>query len=164
VDRLGIGDAWTPDWLYGLLLIVLCVVIHAIALGAVAVGLRRGFLGRNPPHMLQQVVLFVVVVALTSTVLALLHGLEASLWALALIWLGAVDDFRNAIYFSLQMTTTLGADVVSLRDRWKLMGPLEGISGMLLFGLSTAFLFAVLLRAFPANIVAQSDASKNEGH
>jgi hypothetical protein len=51
------------------------------------------------------------------------------------------------VFFSLQMITTLGADVVFVDTRWKLMGPLEAMSGMLLFGLSTAFLLAVLQRA-----------------
>lgn len=53
------------------------------------------------------------------------------------------------MFFSLQMITTLGADVVFIDTRWKLMGPLEAMSGMLLFGLSTAFLLAVLQRAWP---------------
>jgi hypothetical protein len=47
------------------------------------------------------------------------------------------------------MVTTLGSSVVELGDRWKLMGPLEAIGGMLVFGLSTAFLFAVMLRVWP---------------
>jgi hypothetical protein len=55
----------------------------------------------------------------------------------------------NAVFFSLQMITTLGADIVSIEVRWKLMGPLEAMSGMLLFGLSTAFLLAVLQRTWP---------------
>jgi Ion channel len=81
--------------------------------------------------------------------LAILHGLEASLWAAAYVWLGASPDFTHAVFFSLQMITTLGADVVFIDTRWKLMGPLEAMSGMLLFGLSTAFLLAVLQRAWP---------------
>ena len=54
------------------------------------------------------------------------------------------------------MVTTLGADVVLLEDRWKLMGPLEAISGMLLFGLSTAFLLAVMQRVWPFPQVMQA--------
>jgi hypothetical protein len=90
------------------------------------------------------------VIGITALLLAVLHGLEASLWAVSYVWLGASPDFTNAVFFSLQMITTLGADIVSIEVRWKLMGPLEAMSGMLLFGLSTAFLPAVLQRAWPA--------------
>jgi hypothetical protein len=47
------------------------------------------------------------------------------------------------------MITTLSADIVSIDVRWKLTGPLEAMSGMLRFGLSTAFLLAVLQGAWP---------------
>ena len=89
-------------------------------------------------------------VGIATFLLAVLHGLEAALWAIVYVWLGALPDFSHAVYFSLQMVTTLGADVVAMDPRWRLIGPLEAIGGMLLFGLSTAFLFAVLQRIWPS--------------
>jgi hypothetical protein len=40
--------------------------------------------------------------------------------------------------------TTYGHGSASLAQRWQLMGALEALNGMLLFGLTTAFLFAMI--------------------
>jgi hypothetical protein len=37
-----------------------------------------------------------------------------------------------------------------LPPRWKLLGPFEAVSGMLMFGLTTAFIFAVIQRLIHA--------------
>jgi hypothetical protein len=142
---------WSDDWMWGLMLIALSMVTHAVGLTLISMGLVRslGSIIDSSSRADQRLMLFSVVIGATSVLLALLHGLEASYWATTYVWLGAAADFRRAIYISLQMITTLGADAVQLGDRWKLMGPLEAISGMLLFGLSTAFLFAVMQRVWP---------------
>ncbi len=93
-----------------------------------------------------------MVIGITSLLLTVLHALEASLWAVAYVVLGASPDFTHAVYFSLQMITTLGADVVSIEPRWRLMGPLEAICGLMVFGLSTAFLLVVLQRVWPFEV------------
>jgi hypothetical protein len=46
---------------------------------------------------------FPAVIGITALLLAVLHGLEASLSAVAYVWLGAAPDFTNAVFFSLQM-------------------------------------------------------------
>jgi hypothetical protein len=132
---------WSDDWMWGLALIALSVVTHAAGLALIGVGLAKvlGSMIETPWHVHRRFVVFSIVVGVASVLLALLHGVEASYWAAAYVWLGAATDFRWAIYFSLQMVT----------DRWKLMGPLEAISGMLLFGLSTAFLLAIMQRVWP---------------
>jgi hypothetical protein len=134
------------------LLVTMSLVIHTCGLGLIGLCLMRWF-GRaiDAAHRGHDfMILFPVVVGIATFLLALLHGLEASLWAIVFVWLGASPDFTHAVYFSLQMVTTLGADVVTLEPRWRLMGPLEAVGGMLLFGLSTAFLFAVLQRIWPS--------------
>ena len=59
-------------------------------------------------------------------------------------WLGAIPTFRIAMLYSLNAITSYGHTNVSLPDHWHLMGALEALNGWLLFGLSTAFLFAVI--------------------
>ena len=44
--------------------------------------------------------------------------------------------------------TTRGSPGMTLQPQWQLMGALESADGMLLFGISTAFLFAVLERVW----------------
>jgi hypothetical protein len=53
---------------------------------------------------------------------------------------------RDAILYSVDSITTRGASGDVLNAQWRLMGALEPADGMLLFGISTAFMFTVLQR------------------
>jgi hypothetical protein len=55
-----------------------------------------------------------------------------------------MSTFEQAFYVSAENYTALGYGDVLLSERWRLLGPLEAINGLLLFGLSSAVLFAVL--------------------
>jgi hypothetical protein len=77
------------------------------------------------------------------------HLAEIGLWALALDATGAVTDFYAAIYSSAGSYTTSGSDIVLPRE-WRLLGPFEAVDGMLMFGVSTAFIFAVVNRLIHA--------------
>ena len=48
--------------------------------------------------------------------------------------------------------TTYGHESVSLEPQWQMMGALEALNGMLLFGLTTAFLFAMIQEVWPLAI------------
>ena len=73
-----------------------------------------------------------------------LHGAEAAAWAAAYLFLGVVPDPKSATLYSLNAMTTYGHESVSLAQHWQMMGALEALNGMLLFGLTTAFLFAMI--------------------
>jgi hypothetical protein len=90
------------------------------------------------------------IVAPTVLLLAVLHGIEAGAWAGAYVALGARPDFASAMLYSLSAMTTYGHAEIFLAQHWRLMGALEALNGMMLFGLTTAFLFAVLQRHWPA--------------
>ena len=51
--------------------------------------------------------------------------------------------------YSLSAMTSYGHANLFLKDRWQLMGALEALNGMLLFGLTTAFLFGMIQRVWP---------------
>jgi hypothetical protein len=133
---------WELDWLWGLPLIVMNVVIHAVGLMLIyrevirimniAVVRRRFF------------PMFVVVMASVALLATVLHGLEATLWALAYRLLNALPDNGSAMLYSLGAITTYGHANLFLKERWQLMGALEALNGTLLFGLTTAFLFAMI--------------------
>lgn len=134
-------DSWSHDWLWGLPLIVLTVVAHGFGL----IGIRdlvfvrlRGKL--NAPRSIA----FTVVVSATVLLLTTLHALEAGGWAAAYVLLGASPDPRNAMLYSLSAMTTYGHASIFLAERWRLMGAIEALNGMMLFGLTTAFLFSAL--------------------
>jgi hypothetical protein len=73
-----------------------------------------------------------------------LHGVECAIWAAAYLWLGALDSPLDALLFSVDSMTTRGASGLTLQRHWQMMGALEAVDGMLLFGVSTAYIFAVM--------------------
>jgi hypothetical protein len=86
-----------------------------------------------------------VAVMMTVTLITAAAHLGAiALWAAALLMCGEISTFDKACYLSAQNYTALGYGDVILSERWRLLGPLEAINGLLLFGVSTALMFAVL--------------------
>jgi hypothetical protein len=81
-----------------------------------------------------------------------LHGIEGVAWAAAYLLLGAIPDAKSAMLYSLNAMTTYGHESVSLAPHWQLMGALEALNGMLLFGLTTAFLFAMIQEVWPRTV------------
>jgi hypothetical protein len=53
------------------------------------------------------------------------------------------------VLYSLGAMTTYGGSGFDLKQHWRLMGALEALNGMLLFGLTTAFLFAMIGKIWP---------------
>jgi hypothetical protein len=90
--------------------------------------------------------LAVVIGAITGMglLLAVLHGFEAALWAAAYFWLGALGSPEASILYSVDAMSTRGASGLALQPHWQMMGALEAVNGMLLFGISTAFIFTVM--------------------
>ena len=86
----------------------------------------------------------VAVMVMVSLATALVHLIQIALWALALLLCGEIATFENAFYCSAQNYTALGYGDIVLSAQWRLLGPLEAVNGLLLFGLSTALMFAVM--------------------
>ena len=82
------------------------------------------------------------VLALIVTLAMVAHALEAAAWAVVYVLLGALPNARLAMLYSLNAMTTFGHIGFDLADHWRLMGALEALNGIILFGLTTAFLFA----------------------
>jgi len=59
-------------------------------------------------------------------------------------WLGAVNSPTDAILYSVDSVSTLGASGLTVAPHRRMMGALEGMDGMLLFGISTAYIFAMM--------------------
>ena len=74
----------------------------------------------------------------------MLHGIECGIWAAAYLWLGALDSPMDAWLFSLDSMSTRGASGLTLQRPWQMMSALEAVDGMLLFGVSTAYLFSIM--------------------
>lgn len=133
---------WGADWGWGLPLIMLTVVIHVVGLGLLwqkAVLVSNGIAERRCSKVVS-----IVVVGATTLLATCLHGIETAIWAVAYRVLGALPDPRSAMLYSLNAMTSYGHTNLTLEQHWSLMGALEALNGWLLFGLTTAFLFAVI--------------------
>ncbi len=133
---------WHVDWAWSLPLIVVNVMIHVVSLGFITQMAERVLHGiRGRGHFF---VMFAFTMSVIVTLVTLLHGFEAQVWATAFWLLGALPNYHSAILYSLNAMTSYGHTNLYLDRRWELMGALEALNGMLLFGLSTAFLFNMI--------------------
>ena len=137
---------WSANWAWGLPLIVFTVMLHAYSLGLLNADVtarlnKRGRLGRplSAPGFL---------IGGTALSLTVLHGAEGVIWATAYRLLGASMDYKSAMLYSLNALTSYGHEGLYLPPHWKMMGALEALNGWILFGLTTAFLFTVVQRAW----------------
>lgn len=92
-------------------------------------------------------------------IIILLHLAEISIWATTYNCLGLLNDFRTSLNCSLGSYTTSGTPGIQLPGAWTLLGHLESIAGLLLIGLSTAFLFLVIHRMFDIRRIARGTES-----
>jgi zinc transporter len=85
-------------------------------------------------------------------VLFLAHILEAGAWGLFLRGARLLPSVTDGIYFTAVAITTLGYGDVLLKYPWRHLGTLIAITGVLMFGCSTAFLFLVLQEVWKLHI------------
>jgi hypothetical protein len=94
--------------------------------------------------------LLVVVIGVIGVLLAVLHAIEAGMWAVAFWWLGGAQFARRRpILYSIDTLSTRGVAGLTLERHWQMLGALEATDGMLLFGISTAFIFTVIQAYWP---------------
>jgi hypothetical protein len=135
------------NWTWGLSLIALTIAMHVAGILSVAlagVSIRARIESRNRLTLRHVAAIQIGVIGTVGLLLAALHGLEATLWAAAYWWLGALSSPAEALLYSVDSMSTRGASGLVLERHWRMMGALEAMDGMLLFGISTAFIFTVM--------------------
>jgi voltage-gated potassium channel len=130
-------------------IMAVCLVVHVTGMILLAeelvrqrlkIGARLGFVYAG----IMLIAAFFVVITL--------HAGEAVIWAGFYDWAGLFKDFETSLYFSMQSYSTVGYGDVLLPEKWRLLGTIEGISGVLLCGLSAAFLFAIVNALFRSRL------------
>jgi hypothetical protein len=99
----------------------------------------------------------VAVMMTVTLILAVMHLIAIALWAIVFLLCGEMETFETAFYFSAENYTALGYGDIVLSGRRRLLGPLEAVNGLLLIGLSTAGMFAVLNRLVVNRLRRQGD-------
>ena len=116
------------------------IAIHAFVMTIVVQVARRAS-ARNKSH---SSMLLIAVMIPTVSVLMVTHALEVLVWSLAYFLVDAAPADANLVYFAFVNYTTLGYGDVIPVERWRLLGPMTAMNGVLLFGWSTAVIFEVL--------------------
>lgn len=123
-------------------MIALCVVIHGVGLFT----LRRVVQSERPVERLKRMQALSLRGALVTVfvvfALIFVHFVEIWLFAFLYDFVGALRNFRDALYFSTSSYATLGSDG-PISHQWRLVGAIEGLLGIILLGWSTAFFVRV---------------------
>lgn len=129
------------------------ILIHSLLPTVVVRGVQRHFARGRGGIWLWDVIL---VVKFTLLALAA-HFVEIALWAISFVLCGQFSNFSLALYYSGVTYTTLGDSTTVLSARWRLLEPIEAANGMLMFGVTTAIIFAVIVRLVEAKFGLQRD-------
>jgi Ion channel len=143
-----------PELSIACCLLAVTVMIHAVGLTAVMRQISYSSILRNIQFW--QVALLLVCVA---WVLLVLHLVEIGLWALVYWWQRCLPDLESALYFSGVTYTTLGYGDLLLPAEWRLLAPLEALTGILMSGLSVSFFFVIVSKAVAARSGTESVSS-----
>ncbi len=123
------------------------IAIHAIVMAAVLWVMRVADQRATSRPSLR----LVAVMIATVSVFMAAHIAEVAVWALAYRIVGAVPPGTAFFYFAFVNYTTLGYGDVTPIERWHLLGPMTAMNGVLLFGWSTAVIYAVLRKTMATN-------------
>jgi hypothetical protein len=140
--------SWDPVLGWTILLLALTTAIHVTGIVLIAGGVER-IIAKLPKLDVTHVGTSIISIALIVIValgLAVLHGVDCAVWAVAYLHLGALANPADAALYSVDSMITRGASGINLDAQWRMMGATEGGDGVLLFGISTAFLFYAMLR------------------
>jgi voltage-gated potassium channel len=123
------------------MIVSVCLLLHVAG-----ILLMAEWLLRHREHLEQNAgwLRHATILILLFSGIMFLHFIETNLWAGFYYARGLFNDFETSLYFSLTSYTTIGYGDVLLPQKWRLLGAIEGISGVLLCGISTAFIFAVI--------------------
>jgi len=116
----------------GAVVVMLRTLVQRVANGSIGAGFWSEF----------RVLIAVLVVLFAG------HLVQIAIWAVLFVEIGEFAEFATAFYHSTVNFATLGYGDIVMSERWRLLGALQAASGVLMFGLSTSTLFAVMTNIF----------------
>jgi hypothetical protein len=127
--------------LFLFLLVSTCVAIHGVGM---ILGIR--WLGRSWPRQDSRFKLARTFWLLVRVVygLLVLHLLQITVWAAFYQLDGCFPDFATSFYYSATSYSTVGYGDVVLPHEWRILGAVEAVTGVIMFGWSTGVLFTIV--------------------
>jgi hypothetical protein len=102
-----------------------------------------------------------ILVVKSIVAIIVLHGLVILLWA-SFYRARCFPSWELAFYFSAASYSTVGYGDVVLRSDWRLLGPLESITGVLMCGMSVSVLFALVTRLLDRDTHSSPRSSREQ--
>lgn len=139
--------------LVGLLLTLVTIGVHALGTASWIRHLQAKA-DRNQLQVRRTIGSQLRLLCSTAVVLLLLHIVELTLWAGVYRLLVGGEQFptwEDAIYFSTVTFASLGYGDIVIAGPWRMLSAVQAMAGLLVFGWSTALLFAVVQRIWAAD-------------
>jgi hypothetical protein len=130
-------------------LVVVTVTMHTVGLTMLIRMMAGSHL--DPPERFWSITWLLVRV---TWWLIIVHLLEISIWGLFYFWQGCLPDAESSFYFAGVTYTTIGYGELVLQVPWRMLAPIEGLTGILMCGLSAGIFFAVVSRLFAPHLQA----------
>ena len=126
------------------LLMVITTAIHASGMLLVV----RMVLPKEEKSASRKRLMHLYSVAGVVLLMFLISVIEVLAWSLTYLWLGALESFEKATYFSMVTFTTLGYGEIVLDEQWRLLASFEAANGIIMFGWTTAIVLAAVQRIY----------------
>jgi hypothetical protein len=120
------------------------IIVTTVIQGIFTVAAVKMLRWRLSPKVTKSLVKSTLTLALFVLWLFLATIIEVWSWALLYLSLGAASSLEQATYFSTVTFTTLGYGDITLDENWRLLSSFEAANGLLMFGWSTALVFATV--------------------
>jgi len=122
-------------------IVAVCLLLHVVTI----VFLADWILDQRDKRKKQMGMLgYIIILIVSSSVIIILHMVEIVIWAALYFGRSLFPNFETSLYFSITSYTTIGFGDVLLPPAWRMLGGIEAVNGVLLCGLSTAFVFAIV--------------------
>lgn len=149
----------TRQIIMGTSLLSLCAVLHVFLLSK---GIEKiPHLSKKIEHMSFSWRL-PISVGLTFAMVVVSHTLQVWIWAISFVFVGAIPDWATSVYFGLVTYSSLGYGDITLGPDHRVFAAFASITGMLAFGVSTAFLVGLVTRILSESPNLPSNRSKDE--
>jgi len=128
-------------------LVAITVAVHAVGLAVLLRALMRSH--ALPPTRFWPITWLLIRVTWS---LILIHLAEITVWGMFYFWQNCLPDAESAFYFAGVTYTTVGYGDLVLPKPWRMLGPVEGLTGILMCGLSAGLFFAVVSKIYASRL------------
>ena len=139
-------------------IVAVCLLIHVASIVFIADWMLDQ---RDKRQNRMGTLAYMLLLIAAFSAIIILHMIEIAIWAVFYFGNSLFSDFETALYFSTTSYTTIGFGDVVLPRAWRMLGGIEGVTGVLLCGLSTAFVFAIVNAMFQMRLQRRNLTAEN---